>query len=152
VWLLPHFFIHSHVARLVNLAVTPVLVAGAVALLGRRRAGAAWGGAGGQVHLRWCLCLCDGRHALCHGQCGLSPTLGGGDEASDRHWRHLFPGQGPGRLRAWYQRHLGIDVQPWGGAAFDWTDAAGQPVAGTTAWSIGPQGSEQFAPGTAPSW
>jgi len=37
VWLLPHFFIHSHVARLVNLAVTPVLVAGVVALLGRRR-------------------------------------------------------------------------------------------------------------------
>ena len=26
-------------------------------------------------------------------------------------------------LRAWYQRHLGIDVQDWGGAAFTWTDA-----------------------------
>ena len=26
-------------------------------------------------------------------------------------------------LQAWYKRHLGIDVQPWGGAAFDWTDA-----------------------------
>lgn len=37
VWLLPHFFIHSHAVRLVNLAVTPVLAAGAVALLGRRR-------------------------------------------------------------------------------------------------------------------
>ena len=25
-------------------------------------------------------------------------------------------------LQAWYKQHLGIDVQPWGGAAFDWTD------------------------------
>jgi hypothetical protein len=24
-------------------------------------------------------------------------------------------------LRAWYQRHLGTDVQEWGGAAFNWT-------------------------------
>ena len=37
-------------------------------------------------------------------------------------------------LQAWYKRHLGIDVQVWGGAAFDWTDAEGKPVAGTTAW------------------
>ena len=39
-------------------------------------------------------------------------------------------------LQAWYKRHLGIDVQAWGGAAFDWTDAEGKPVAGTTAWCI----------------
>ena len=25
-------------------------------------------------------------------------------------------------LRAWYKQHLGIDVQVWGGAAFDWTE------------------------------
>ena len=30
-------------------------------------------------------------------------------------------------LQAWYKRHLGIDVQVWGGAAFDWTDAEGKP-------------------------
>ncbi len=35
-------------------------------------------------------------------------------------------------LQAWYKRHLGIDVQAWGGAAFTWTDAEGKPVAGTT--------------------
>ena len=39
-------------------------------------------------------------------------------------------------LQAWYKRHLGIDVQVWGGAAFTWTDAEGKPVAGTTAWLI----------------
>ena len=52
-------------------------------------------------------------------------------------------------LRAWYQRHLGIDVQAWGGAAFTWADAEGQPFAGTTIWSIGPQEGDHFAPSTA---
>lgn len=49
-------------------------------------------------------------------------------------------------LRAWYQKHLGVDVQPWGGAAFDWTDADGKPAGGTTAWSIASESSDQFAP------
>ena len=53
-------------------------------------------------------------------------------------------------LWAWYKRHLGIDVQPWGGAAFDWVDADGKPAGGTTAWLIAPEKSEQFAPSSAP--
>src|SRR6266487_4795278 len=53
-------------------------------------------------------------------------------------------------LQAWYKQHLGIDVQEWGGAAFDWTDGEGKPVAGTTAWSIASASSNQFAPSTAP--
>lgn len=60
----------------------------------------------------------------------------------------FFKAKDAAALRAWYQRHLGIDVQPWGGTAFTWTDADGKPYAGTTVWSIGSQG-EQFAPGTA---
>ena len=52
-------------------------------------------------------------------------------------------------LQAWYKRHLGIDVQDWGGAAFTWTDADGTPVGGTTIWSIGSAQGDQFAPGTA---
>ena len=51
-------------------------------------------------------------------------------------------------LQAWYKRHLGIDVQAWGGAAFTWTDGEGTPVAGTTAWSIASAQSDQFAPST----
>ena len=43
----------------------------------------------------------------------------------------------PVALRAWYQRHLGIDVQAWGGTAFRWVGDDGTPVNGTTAWSIG---------------
>jgi predicted enzyme related to lactoylglutathione lyase len=53
-------------------------------------------------------------------------------------------------LQAWYKRHLGIDVQDWGGAAFDWTDGKGMPMAGTTAWSIISEQRNQFAPSTAP--
>ena len=52
-------------------------------------------------------------------------------------------------LQAWYKRHLGIDVQEWGGAAFDWSDADGKPTGGTTAWLISPAESKQFAPGKA---
>ena len=52
-------------------------------------------------------------------------------------------------LQAWYKRHLGVDVQPWGGAAFDWVDSDGKPTGGTTAWSIFPEQGDQFAPGNA---
>jgi predicted enzyme related to lactoylglutathione lyase len=45
-------------------------------------------------------------------------------------------------LQAWYKRHLGIDVQAWGGAAFEWADADGKP-------SGGPHDGDQFAPSTA---
>jgi predicted enzyme related to lactoylglutathione lyase len=52
-------------------------------------------------------------------------------------------------LQAWYRRHLGIDVQVWGGASFTWTDAEGKPAAGSTIWSIGPEGGDHFAPSAA---
>ena len=35
-------------------------------------------------------------------------------------------------LQAWYKRHLGIDVQEWGGTAFTWADSDGKPTGGTT--------------------
>ena len=62
----------------------------------------------------------------------------------------FFKAKNAPSLHAWYKRHLGIDVQVWGGAAFPWTDADGKPVAGTTAWCITPQESNQFAPSSAP--
>lgn len=62
----------------------------------------------------------------------------------------FFTAQDAPALQAWYKRHLGIDVQPWGGTAFTWTDAAGKPVGGTTIWSVGPAAGAPFAPGKAP--
>ena len=43
----------------------------------------------------------------------------------------------PVALRAWYQKHLGIDVQDWGGTAFRWVDDSGKAIGGMTIWSIG---------------
>ncbi len=51
-------------------------------------------------------------------------------------------------LQSWYKTHLGIDVQDWGGAAFRWTDDAGNPAPGTTIWSVSGEDSDMFAPGT----
>jgi hypothetical protein len=52
-------------------------------------------------------------------------------------------------LQAWYKRHLGIDVQEWGGTAFTWADSDGKPTGGTTIWSVGPKEVDQFAPSKA---
>ena len=58
----------------------------------------------------------------------------------------FFAARDPVTLRAWYKEHLGIDVQPWGGAAFNWTDDAGTPTNGTTAWYIDLPDGKHYAP------
>ena len=58
----------------------------------------------------------------------------------------FFSGKDPNALRDWYKKHLGIDVQSWGGTAFTWTDAAGNPTRGTTVWTIFPPDGKYFAP------
>ena len=50
----------------------------------------------------------------------------------------------PDSLRAWYQRHLGFDVKPWGGVTLP-CDIPG----GVTAWSLFPESTEYFAPSKA---
>lgn len=52
-------------------------------------------------------------------------------------------------MHAWYRKHLGIDVQEWGGTALNWSDAHGKPTGGMTIWSIGPNQADQFAPSKA---
>lgn len=56
----------------------------------------------------------------------------------------------PVALRAWYQEHLGMNIQEWGGMAFLWgaPDAPGEK--GTTIWSVFDEGSTCFAPSKAP--
>lgn len=60
----------------------------------------------------------------------------------------FFSARDPGALRDWYRKHLGIDAQEWGGAAFSWSDDAGQPVRGTTIWSVSGSDGDCFAPST----
>jgi predicted enzyme related to lactoylglutathione lyase len=57
----------------------------------------------------------------------------------------FFKARDPETLRAWYERHLGIDVQDWGGTVFRWGSAEG-----TTVWNIAPAEGDSFAPSTAP--
>ncbi len=57
----------------------------------------------------------------------------------------FFKAGNPEELRAWYQRHLGMDVQDWGGTAFPWNKPEG-----VTVWSIFPDTSEYFAPSRSP--
>ena len=57
----------------------------------------------------------------------------------------FFSASDPAALRAWYRKHLGIDVQVWGGAAFRWNGDDGESLGGTTIWSVGDGGN--FAPG-----
>ena len=58
----------------------------------------------------------------------------------------FFKAKDPAALGAWYKKHLGIDVQDWGGAAFRWTDDDGKPKAGTTIWSVGSADGDMYAP------
>ena len=62
----------------------------------------------------------------------------------------FFNSPDPVSLRAWYKDHLGIDVQDWGGTAFNWADPEGKPTGGSTIWTVGDAASSSFAPSTAP--
>ena len=61
----------------------------------------------------------------------------------------FFTAKDPKALREWYKKHLEVDVQSWGGAAFMWTDEAGTPTGGMTVWSISGPNPESFKPSTA---
>lgn len=56
----------------------------------------------------------------------------------------------PEALREWYRRHLGLDVQDWGGVAFRWHEPGRPNEHGSTVWSVMPDSSDYFAPSTAP--
>ena len=56
----------------------------------------------------------------------------------------------PARLRAWYQEHLGIPVEAWGGTAFQWAGPGNPGGQGTTVWNVFEAGSNYFNPSQAP--
>ena len=61
----------------------------------------------------------------------------------------FFKSRDPDALRAWYRRHLGMDIQEWGGLTFQWNDPAAPAPDGATVWSVFDAGSTYFAPSTA---
>jgi len=51
-------------------------------------------------------------------------------------------------LAAWYQKHLGMPLEPWGGAVLRWPDdRAGDR--GATAWHVAGKDSQWFSPSDA---
>ena len=59
----------------------------------------------------------------------------------------FFKSPDPKRLAAWYQTHLGVPVEVWGGAAFNWAGPDNPAGTGTTVWSPVKEDAENFAPG-----
>lgn len=54
----------------------------------------------------------------------------------------------PKALAAWYQKHLGLPVEPWGGAALKWSEDKAED-GGATAWALAKADSKWFAPSNA---
>jgi predicted enzyme related to lactoylglutathione lyase len=62
----------------------------------------------------------------------------------------FFKARDPKALSAWYQTHLGMDVQEWGGVVFQWAGKDNPAGVGTTIWSPFKDDTSYFSPGTAP--
>jgi len=61
----------------------------------------------------------------------------------------FFKAEDPKTLGDWYRRHLGINVEEWGGAAFRWKTDENPEGAGTTIWSPFKADTDYFAPSSA---
>lgn len=53
----------------------------------------------------------------------------------------------PTKLGAWYQKHLGLPIEAWGGCSFPWRDAKNPKKKGSTVWSLFASDTEYFGPG-----
>ena len=60
----------------------------------------------------------------------------------------FFKAADPKALLDWYRDMLGLEITEFGGAIFDWREAAGMPP-GRTIWSIFPSDTTNFEPGKA---
>jgi len=54
----------------------------------------------------------------------------------------------PAQLAAWYQKHLGLSLEPWGGAILRWPDDHAEDK-GLTVWSVAKPDTKWFAPSDA---
>ena len=59
----------------------------------------------------------------------------------------FFKAKDPKALGEWYHKHLGLNVEAWGGAAFRWSDDPSEGN-GTTIWNPFKEDTDYFEPGT----
>lgn len=58
----------------------------------------------------------------------------------------FFKAKDPAAVKRWYERHLGINLDPSYGTSFEWRQADDPGVKGFTAWSPFPADTKYFAP------
>jgi catechol 2,3-dioxygenase-like lactoylglutathione lyase family enzyme len=61
----------------------------------------------------------------------------------------FFKSRDPKALGEWYRKHLGMNVEAWGGVAFRWADDPSGAM-GTTVWTPFKSDTRHFEPSTAP--
>src|SRR5207248_1628609 len=61
----------------------------------------------------------------------------------------FFKSGDPAALSRWYREHLGVDVQPWGGAQFLF-DRRDKPGVGYSVWNPFPTDTKYFEPSDKP--
>ena len=61
----------------------------------------------------------------------------------------FFKSADPKRLSDWYKTHLGLNVEEWGGVAFQWANPDNPSGTGTTIWNPFKADSSYFAPSNA---
>ena len=61
----------------------------------------------------------------------------------------FFKAKDPKALAEWYRKHLGLEVEEWGGVAFRWKTADNPTGTGSTVWSPFKDDTTYFAPSTA---
>ncbi|MDX1929488.1 MAG: VOC family protein [Pirellulaceae bacterium] len=60
----------------------------------------------------------------------------------------FFKSKDPKALGEWYRRHLGLNIEEWGGTAFSWVTPDNPSGTGTTVWNIFKEDTKYFAPST----
>lgn len=61
----------------------------------------------------------------------------------------FFKAENPKALSEWYRRHLGLEVEEWGGVVFRWAGPDNPGGVGTTVWNAFPADSTYFQPSQA---
>ncbi|MDH4259826.1 MAG: VOC family protein [Gammaproteobacteria bacterium] len=61
----------------------------------------------------------------------------------------FFKAKDPMKLGVWYQTHLGMKVEEWGGVAFRWSSPENPSGTGTTIWNPFEENTSYFSPSKA---
>ena len=60
----------------------------------------------------------------------------------------FFKCKDPKKMTAWYQKNLGLNTNPYGGATFEWYEGVDSTKKGQTQWQPFPETTKYFDPST----